>query len=414
MKLHIIYFFECLILFLLGMRVSGRTFNPLSVFVAIWGSVTGLSMLQLSRWQTGVSDETLTVFCFVLLMFALAYLLIIFVGDRQRPRVSPDWATNRAIPYKTVRTLFMVWMAIEVVEVIYSGGIPIIWHLIGSGKTYFDFGIPSVHGLMNALALSLILICSINSLRNYKQRKQYFFIIGIILIYYVALLTRQVVISAAIEIVSLGLLNNPKKFCRILVPLIIFAVFAFGVLGNVRTGYQGFMYVSQMKHAIDPLFVGVYWVYMYLSMTVSNLNKLITGGFPLIGLNAFSGMVPTALAPYFGIDTSFFTADYLVTPAYNVSGFFVSFYQGFGLIGAIVAAIIYGCIGAFSYGYWHKHKSELSLALLAVAMQIIILSFFDNMLFYLPCSFQFVIIFVLFKCYGKPLDGLREENNERK
>lgn len=378
---------------LLGYLSRGKFFNPLTMFSGLWLLVVSLSYLQLSGWQSELSDSTIIVLMGMLASFGTLFLL----GNGIEIKRNNGKTNRNSIDYSGLRNLFSIWCLIEILEIVYSGGLPIFWHLFNTGKTYFDFGIPSVHGVMNALGLVIILIATNLSLKDNSNRKSLIAIVILILLYYLMLVTRQVLISALIEILVVVLLNKPQIVVRKIIPIAFLAIIAFGIVGNMRTGYEAFLYVSLIEYDIPPLFIGFYWVYMYLTMTITNINNLIMGGFPAVGMNALSGFIPSVLAPYLGLDTGFFTADYLVTNAFNVSGFFVYFYQGFKISGVLVISAIYGLISGVIYRKSCEETGERNTLLFAVLMQIVLLSFFDNMLLYLPSSFQFVILLILYR-----------------
>ena len=157
--------------------------------------------------------------------------------------------------------LFYIWLIIELFETIYSRGVPLLWKLIGDSKTYFDYGIPSVHGFANAFGLSLVMLMYYYFV-FVKRKKDVLVKMLIMVLFYVSLITRQVLISMAIEIISVSLLSARKIPVIKLIILCIIGIIVFGLIGNVRTGYDAFLNVSMMKYSTGPLFIGFIWVYM--------------------------------------------------------------------------------------------------------------------------------------------------------
>lgn len=378
--------------------------NPVTVFISVWLLATFLAGMKLSKWHSGIDEKTLLTLGLVILAFTFSYYILcrLFRSNEKLLNFGNCCAINNSLK----RWLIIVWIVFSVIEVLYSGGIPLFWHIQDSGKTYFDYGIPSVHGLMNSVGLVIILLCFYDVLKE-KKRVANLLVIGLLLAYYALLLTRQVIISAVVEMAVVAFLMRKRKWSVTkLAAILIASILAFGLLGNIRTGYEEFMYVAQMHSDIPKPLVGFYWVYMYLSMTIANLNELITGFTDYIGLSAFSGAIPSIFAPLLGLDTGFYSADYLVTPAFNVSGFFVNAYLGFGVLGATVYSALYGSISAFASTRLANRNNELNVLIYAVVLQIISLSFFDDMLLYLPSSFQIVLLIVL-SCVSKKLkDGM--------
>ncbi len=368
--------------------------NPVTVFVSVWLLAVCLASLRLSRWHDGIDGKTYLLLSLVIVAFSAAYVATRrLILSKYRPSSSDGCLS---VDKRLVKALLMVWVAFAVVEVVYSGGFPLLWHVQGLDKTYFDFGIPSLHGLMNSVGLVIILLCFYNVCAGGEKKRENIGIIIALLAYYILLLTRQVVISAVLEMAVVAFMMRNKRWSpgKITV-LLLFSILAFGILGNVRTGYSEFMHVAQMRFDIPKPLVGFYWVYMYLSMTIANLNNLIIGNTEFVGLSAFSGVIPSVFAPILNLDTGFYSADFLVTPAFNVSGFFVNAYLGFGMMGAIVYSSIYGMVSSIASTRLRQSVNEINILVYAVAVQVVALSFFDDMLLYLPCSFQVVILFVL-------------------
>ena len=144
--------------------------------------------------------------------------------------------------------------------------------------------------------------------------------------------------------------------------------------------------------------IGFYWVYMYFNMSVANINNAIYLGVSQYGLYPIvKNYIPTVFSNIMFSNSSIKIPNYLVTRAFNVSGYFINFYLAFGNLGVFIISSIYGILGGiFSKKNLYK-PSEKNLLYMAVYIQIIVLSFFENHLLYLPSGFQFVLIFLIFK-----------------
>lgn len=403
--MSVAYFVISSLCFALGWLSRGKAFNPLSAFSAIWMAVVALSYMMLSGWQSPIEAETFS----VLLVMQLAFAVLYLVGNGLKLKESRRENAGTTVSPEQLNVLFIIWLLVEFVEIVYSGGLPILWHLLGTGKTYFDFGIPSVHGLMNSVGLVILLVATLLILDGKDKNHHLRHVCIFIFLYYLCLVTRQVIVSAAIEVLIVVFLRKPELVVHKVIPVALIAVLLFGIVGNLRTGYDAFMYVSLIKGDIPSYLIGFYWVYMYLSMTITNINNLVVMGLDPVGMNALSGFIPSVLAPFFGIDTGFYTADYLVTNAFNVSGFFVYFYQGFSLAGVLVISAVYGLLGGVFFRKYAENPNERNILFLAITMQIILLSFFDNMFLYLPSSFQFIVVLLLYR--NKSIEALDRINN---
>lgn len=384
--------------------------NPLSIFNAIWLVIVLLYQLHLSRLQEALSDETMSVLCINVAAFSIGYLVLSLIirllRKNKRSTLLAEEKNKKvksvSVPLGLIKKMFFWWAAVEVIEIYVSGGIPVFWKLFGDTKTYMSFGVPTLHGLMNAFGLVIITVAFYEYLQR-KKRKEKFQLMGIILttlVYYLLLITRQVVISAIIQMVVVYFILRGKEikgrsWLKILLYSFI-GIIAFGLIGNFRTGYESFLSVSAIETQLPSILIGFYWVYMYLTMTLANINNAVALG--VTGFGGLKGALNHFLPSVFenqmasGVEVP----PYLVTEAYNVSGYFISFYTGMGNGGVVLIAGLYGILGAILYELFRANRSERNVILYAVYIQVIALSFFANHLLYLPSGFQFVIVILLF------------------
>lgn len=377
----------------IGIKVSSKIINPLTTYSLIWGMIVILYQFRLSRWQQPLEPNTYLVLASAQFFFTLAYCCGIKLARCKRVRRLAASVAIREIKDSTVYKLFIFWLCVEIIEIVYSGGMPLFWTLSGSEKTYFDFGIPSLHGIMNAIGLIIIgsLVWIISDNKSNDNKKAPLLLILAISAYYCLIMTRQVLVSAAIEAIVL-LVIRQRNILKWLFPCALLGIVAFGILGNIRTGYDEFLYVAQIETNVPAPLVGFYWVYMYLTMTIANINQLVLSGVNAIGIEAFNAYLPSILRSILNAGVQTDSSAYLVTPAFNVSGYFSSFYLGFGMLGVIIITAIYGLLGGVTYQI-NKNQGGWTYALIyACAFQIVALSFFDNLLLDLPNSFQIVVV----------------------
>lgn len=405
-----VYLFLNILLSIISILITKKKTNPVVLFNTVWFGIIFLYQFKLSYLQQDLTTDTYIVMILALLAFFFSFFICSLINHRllNKTENNERIVDKDIINIKKINLIFLFWIIISIVEIVYSGGLPLIWKLTGSSKTYFDFGIPSVHGFMNSIGLVLLLLYYFIFLKNHKVNKSLsrsgIFHIIFILGYYLFLITRQILISGLIELAVITIYYRKfkgKKFNYKNIPKIILAVIiliiAFGIIGNVRTGYSSFMNVAMFKYDVSNFFAGFAWVYMYLTMTLANINKLVSLSFVSLGsypvLNTF---IPTVISKIIYSSSSISTPTYLVTSAFNVSGYFVEFYLGYKLLGVIIITSLYGI---FAYIFYRKVNNKLSLKNVlyySVMVQIILLSFFYNHLLYLPSSFQFVVIYVIF------------------
>ena len=372
-------------------------FEPIIYFATAWFLVVILYTLRLSdllSHNTGMAWITLIGLVF---FFSLGYCSSFFFNRKLLLINSFSSDFNFSSIEKAVVRLFVFWLFFIIVEIIYSGGIPIIWLLMGKSKGYGDFGIPSLHGFMNALQLSLTIV----SFSIYLNGKKKFFLRLTIffLIWSMMMITRQVVIVAAIEIFFIYVIHerNRVKILKKLFTWTFFGILLFGFIGDIRTGADKFVWLAQpSKNWPEWIPSGFLWVYIYL---VTPLNNLLYNfsfeikEYDFLFSNTNSLLFPSFIRSVIFGNETYLKSGLLVTQAFNVSSSFASPYIDAGFYGVALFTLFIGfCSGFF---WWNKGRSRIFYR--AIIFQMLVLSIFYNHFFYLPVAFQLVFIPFFFK-----------------
>ncbi len=404
--------FLMIVFLILGFIMTKRTINPLSIFNAIWLVVILLYQLRLSVLQGKLNEKTIITFIICILLFSVSFIIgNLLLSKNKNTKVKE----NKIIKYNLIKKMYIFWIVVEIIETIYSKGLPIIWKITGSAKTYMNYGIPTVHGLMNAIGLCIVILSFylyMYEKNNYnKKNKKLLLIIVSILGFSLCLITRQVIVTAIIEIGVIYICFQKRIPWKKIILLSLVGIIVFGIIGNFRTGYQEFLDVAVMKNEQIPKpLIGFYWVYMYLTMTVANVNNAVLLGINGYGITPIASVyIPTVISNLLFSNSSIKVPNYLVTQAFNVSGFFIEFYIAYGNLGVGIISFVYGILGAYIFSKIKRDESEKNILYYAIYLQIIVLSFFYNHLLYLPSGFQLVIIFIIFKLFAK--QDKKEMNN---
>ncbi len=368
--------------------------NPIALFAGIWLVTVLLYQLRLSIWQERMATNTYLVLMLVTITYSATYFLSTSFSKKTLTRKKPSFENHDDIlNQRLVLVSFCLWGALGAVEVLYSKGIPLVWLITESGKTYSDYGIPTLHGILNAMGLTLSLILFKEIICNNNFNKLHTSMLAIIVIYYIMLVTRQVLMSMVIEGFIVLAVKYAKSIYRMAIPAIVIGTLLFGLMGNLRTGFAEFMRVSGIKQDIPAFFAGLYWVYMYLTMTIANINNMVLHEISGYGANAIVQFLPSIFRETF---TATDVPSVIVNPAFTVSGFFADCYVGFGILGAFGISMIYGIVGGLTYDATKSHPRTRNELIYAVSAQIILLSIFDNMLLYLPNSFQIIFLMLFY------------------
>ena len=136
--------------------------HPLILISGVWGFVLYLYGLHWSELQIYEVDKA---YPFLIILFGVfSYVFLFFwaakgvLKDKGGSVEIIDALEFNYYLSRRIKKWFFIWISVSVVEVLFSGGIPILWLINGSEKTYFDFGLPTIHGLANGLVSALSLI----------------------------------------------------------------------------------------------------------------------------------------------------------------------------------------------------------------------------------------------------------------
>ena len=367
--------------------------HPFILFLFVWALVIALYTAHLSELLFYPTKEVLEVALWVVIPFCISIaifgvlkssLVNLFGPERHIEFIRQDAVLS------LIRWGLCVWVCVTLIEIVVSGGLPIVWLFQGSEKTYFDFGIPSVHGLMNSLLLAIGLIHVAFFALNGRRRN--LLIPGWILCWSLLAVTRNMMTVFLIESVFVWVLLRGIRWRLVLkfvLGLIVLILF-FGYVGDLRTGSEAFRALAQPTSNYPAwLPSGVLWVYIYLTTPIGNLVNTVFTAHPLNNIlfpNTTSLLFPTLIRSmlYGEVEIASALGGNLVTDAFNVSTAFVGPFQDFGRIGIAMFSAFFGGVASF---FWTQTGFRGAL-FYAVIAQCIVLSVFFNHLFYLPIISQ--------------------------
>ena len=375
--------------------------HPLVIFSAVWVGVVLLYSLHLSKiliYSTDVVTKIVFAiwapFAGVVLGCALLRRVLIERYPSRRAILPVD--LPRLERHLTIA--FRAWIAITIVEIIVSGGIPIIWLAINSSKTYQDFGIPSLGGLMNSLIFAISL-CRFGLFLITGERR-HLRIPTFILIWSILIITRNMLLVSLIQFVILFVWFRPIKKATVAKFITGFAglVLLFGAIGDYRSGSSDLIRVWAQPTENYPLWLpsGVLWAYIYVTTPINNLAYTVDVARPLDSI-----MFPNTVALLFpsifriiiyGDSIGDVESGQLVNKTFNVSTEYIGPYQDFGFIGIVVfsAVTAFACISVWSRT---DLKSVLAYAVLG---QCLVLSLFWDQFLALPVITQLIWLQVFF------------------
>lgn len=373
--------------------------NPNILFITIWSLVLTLYSANCLIVYDALKVETvLLILPNVLVSITL---LLMRLGDNNKFKKNLERLnfelklflnSKRHKIKRFVKYLLIIFILISILDIFYSRGVPIIWALTGSSRSYVDFGIPTLHGIANSI---LFFLASLLTLLTILKVKDYKSILFALIIYQVLILSRGAIIVMTVQMIAILFFICRMGFLKnigIIAFLLVFVV-AFGMLGDLRQGenpYYGLL-TDEWKDVFHSLPSGFLWAYTYATSGLNNLNfniGLIEPSYTPV--YTFSKLVPSVIYNFFDIEKVVDTFTF-VNAGLNVSTIYSAFYSDFGILSFLLVMFIQ-LVASNKYNLARK-GSVYSLLSYVIAYQAIFLSFFIDTFFYIPFLFQFVIVY---------------------
>jgi len=313
--------------------------NPVLIYTVIWTFVLALVSIKLTYNIPTINGSTFLLIFMTMFTFMTSYI-ILYIIHHTKPTVKlkVEIIQNQLEKLnKYTRKLFYIWIVVTVIEVIYSGGLPIIWAIAGDySQNYTNYGIPTVHGFMNAIYFFIILSRFVNFM-VYKDRRSLIQIILLIL-WSISLLSRSVIVTAFLQIIGAYLLFRRVSILRLvsIVGAIAILVIVFGLVGDFRgVATLDYLLTDEGITVFEYLPSGFLWVYVYLTSPISNVIANIDNVSPnYIPYFSIINLVPSFLRGDVVQSGSMWSWS-LIQENLNVSTMFQGYLLDFGIIGTI-------------------------------------------------------------------------------
>lgn len=380
--------------------------HPFVIFSGVWISVCLLYSLHLSLWLQYTTREAWHTSLIIWLPFVVVLVIcgtFRVIASLAHLPAKLNWNLDLNLLERRLRVWFRIWFAISIIEIIVSGGIPLLWAFQGSSKTYTDFGIPSLHGLVNSLLVSIALCRFFLYLVTKKRR--HLAVPIFVLAWSVLVITRQLMLSSLLEFCVLFIqLRSVRAKTVIGVPAgLLVSILLFGVIGDVRQGSSdAFRTLAQPTSAYpDWLPSGLLWGYIYITTPINNLMLTMETAAPVNSLlfpNTSATLFPSVLRPMiYGRAIEDAESGQLVTDAFNVSTAYVGPYQDYGLLGMTLFS---GFAAFICYFLWIRRDIKYVL-MYAVVAQCLVLTLFFNLFLSLPVIAQLIWLSYFFMPAGR-------------
>lgn len=367
--------------------------NPLFIYASIWLGVVFLYSLGLTK--NLVAPPAIGFLVILINIFSMVIIYLIVCRRSGKDSIFRDELYFYKI-VKFLRILFFIWFIGTLAEVLFSGGVPLFWSFGGEDKLYTEFGVASLHGILNAIYLQLLTIAFYIFLR-YK-RYGYFLFVFIMMLWPILMLGRGILLSGIIQMACIYFYFNKLTLWRttLLLFFSILVVVIFGAVGDMRQTANPFAYlvVDEYSDFFAALPSGFLWFYVYLTAGLSNFFANIEALSTNFNFGySFSNMLPSVVKNMLGLDSR---NDLLVFVDVNLntSTVYAGFISDFGALGAIILVSIIQFFCCYAYSLLLRGRPWGVFAY-AVCFQILMFTIFYDMFFLLPTLFQFVICFSL-------------------
>jgi oligosaccharide repeat unit polymerase len=385
-----------------------RRFNiahPLVLFLGVWALSFLLFSFHLSEWLDFPQSEVTRAVAWICVPFALASMLF-SIFYRLSPKMrSPSRKDVGDQDYlvrveRSMDRWFYCWIALSVVDVGFSGGLPIVWLLTGSSKIYTDFGVPVIQVFFTAL-LAVLALGKFGLYLLYGNRRR-LLIPAVQIAWGLIIVSRALIMGAVIQAVILWLCLSGislKRVLRVLAASVL-VVLMFGYIGDVRSGSDTFRQVARpTSNYPEWLPSGVLWFYIYIASPLANLVNTTEmsrpADDPLFSrtiLFMFPGPLRNAIYGEEFSENQQAAGD-LVTPTLTVSSAYLGPYLDNGVWGMGWYSALLGVISAYC---WRRRSTFRDKLRYAIIGECLLFSVFWNFLFYTPLLAQFVWIYIIF------------------
>ena len=367
--------------------------NPLVLYTLVWVFVYYLYSIEFTNNIVGLNYKTnILIYNSILVFFIIyffAFFFRLFLFKKMPSNFSSIFNRNDKTRIRkfeiTINKIFNIWLFFTIFEIFYFKGLPLISVVLlkQTDLNYKSFGIPSLHGLLNALYYTIV----IGQLILYSLTKEKKFIkrISLLLLWPIFVMSRAVLLWVSVEIICVILIFyrlSLKRFFKIIISILFF-IYIFGVIGDSRIGnaskFSTDNFVNQKFTKIsESIPSGFVWVYLYATtplnnivVNIDNLNPNYTFKYSL------SGLIPSFIYKlFFKIQDS--GPMVLDNEAFNVSSFFANYLFDFGVLGTIIFVGILQLISILIYFSIYSGKLGSVIAYSAIFYAILTSIFFDN------------------------------------
>lgn len=381
---------------------AGRRFDyldPVVGYLCPWLLILFFSVTKLSRFAIPIHRSTYS-------LMLVSMVCAVLVGSlARRTKISNErkWFPPKRMRWNA-RTFFraidLFFVTFTIFNIVAAGYIPLIRGIATGNTGYLEFGIHGVYGFYLAMANALALIYFIVYLRTGGRHYLYRYL-GILFVF-LLFISRQNVISTAVEsLIAYSLIRGKVPLRKIAIGLALSGVL-FSIVGNFRSGSIRQLAGIDEDWVPDP----VVWLYSYSYFNVANVDNLVTrSSAPYYDGSSFSQLLPSFLRPESDQENP-----YLLLNNFNVSSYMFPIYKDIGEAGVLVLTLIAIYVTSKRYARIYRPSSISQVGTYCVLYFCASFSFFFNFWFFLPVIFQLFFFYT----FGNSAEILCRVDQERR
>lgn len=302
------------------------------------------------------------------------------------PRFPVPDELDLAILSSFIVRIFALWFLGFVANVVYSGGMPLIWLLLRISKNYLDFGIPTASGLLNMMRAFMTASVVLLHLQKRASRRDYL-ILAVLIVSALGEVSRGVVSVLLLHAAAIYILLRPVRLAQIGIGIIVLllAFLLFDYVGNIRTLDSDIELGQVLGGAFNDnsILSNFVWSFTYITTPLNNLAFAISHNPEPLMVPYFTlqPLVPTVIRSMIWTDNAYPIE--LVNEAFNATTFYAPMVTDFGVKGAFFGFMIMQLI--MMMGYNSAKQGKIFGILVYPPMFVsIVLSFFYSFFFALP------------------------------
>jgi hypothetical protein len=328
------------------------TISPKYLFLAVWIVPLLGAKIFTSDILLKISVETSALIGFhIFLVFLCSSLFSILIKEKIQFDESCFFNTVKITVFqKRADQIFKTWLFLYLVNIIASGGVPLAWLVTNNGKSYGDFGVPSLNGFCNMLRACCISAYYLLNLSDkcFQNRRRNWYKIGIFIISAFGLeLSRGSGIVMLLHPVGIHFLFKRFSIYDIIKGVLVFigCLFAFGYFQILRYRDGDEIFNAYLKNSNFSEVEGVseYFVpsivYICIPIVNTELNIQLAPYFKFEPFYSLTSILPTFVRQLFVRNNDY---GELINDGNNASSYYIPFIRDFGAIGCgiVVSALL--------------------------------------------------------------------------